>query len=103
MISIVYFLVSCPALDSPNNGLTNCSLGDDEVPSYEDICSFLCNDGYELTGSETRTCESDGSWSGDSAICNKSKWLLMCMHFNYALTYVIGMKHYMLHTYCIIM
>ena len=46
-----------------------CSLGDDEIPSYEDTCSFTCDTGYELTGSDTRTCQSDGSWSGSQASC----------------------------------
>ena len=37
---------------------------------YEgDTCSFTCNTGYELTGSDTRTCQSDGSWSGSNIIC----------------------------------
>ena len=39
-------LVSCPSLSNPSNGMTNCSLGDD---GYEDICSFTCNTGYEVT------------------------------------------------------
>ena len=38
------------------NGIINCSLGDDGVLSYEDTCSFTCNTGYELTGSDIRTC-----------------------------------------------
>ena len=39
---------------------------------YErDICSFTCNTGYELTGSETRTCQSDGSWSGTDNVCRR--------------------------------
>ena len=25
---------------------------------HEDTCSFTCNTGYELTGSDTRTCQS---------------------------------------------
>ena len=66
-------LVSCPSLDSPSNGMINCSLGDDEVPSYEDTCSFTCDTGYELTGSDTRTCQSDGSWSGIIAMCRRSE------------------------------
>ena len=38
---------------------------------YEgDTCSFTCNTGYELTGSDTRTCQSDGSWSGSNVTCN---------------------------------
>ena len=68
-------LVSCPSLDSPINGMINCSLGDDEVSSYEDTCSFTCDTGYELTDSDTRTCQSDGTWSGNSTMCEISKSL----------------------------
>ena len=39
---------------------------------YEgDTCSFTCNTGYELTGSDTRTCQSDGSWSGSDDVCRR--------------------------------
>ena len=62
-------LVSCPPLDDPSNGMISCSLEDDEVPIYEDTCNFTCNTGYELTGNETRTCQSDGSWSGSIVMC----------------------------------
>ena len=64
-------LVPCLSLSDPSNGMIICSLGDDGVPSYEDTCSFTCNNGYELTGSENRTCQSDGSWSGNSTMCNR--------------------------------
>ena len=66
-----YFSVVCSPLTNPNNGMINCSLGDDEVPSYEDTCSFTCNTGYELTGSDTRTCQSDGNWSGSDDVCRR--------------------------------
>ena len=42
-----------------------------------DTCSFTCNIGYELTGSDTRTCQSDGSWSGTDNDCRRSK---MCKY-----------------------
>ena len=39
---------------------------------YEgDTCSFTCNTGYELTGSDTMTCQSDGSWSGSDKVCGR--------------------------------
>ena len=63
-------LVSCSVLTAPDSGVINCSLGDN---SYEDTCSFTCNPGYELTGSDTRTCQSDGNWSGSQASCIKMK------------------------------
>ena len=36
---------------------------------FEDTCSFSCDDGYELTGSENRTCQSDQTWSGTEPMC----------------------------------
>ena len=62
-------IVSCSSLNNPNNGVINCSLGDDGVPSYEDICNFTCNISYEPIGSDTGTCQSDGSWSGSPVFC----------------------------------
>ena len=49
----------------------NCSLGDDGIPTDEDTCSFTCDTGYKLTGSDTRTCQSDGSWDGSEIICKR--------------------------------
>ena len=54
--------------------MINCSLGDDGVHSYEDTCSFTCNTGYELTGSDTRTCQSNGSWSGSDDVCRRGMY-----------------------------
>ena len=65
----ITFIVSCFSLTDPNNGSIDCLLGDDGVPSYEDTCNFTCDTGYELTGSDTRTCQSDGSWSGSDDVC----------------------------------
>jgi len=60
--------VRCPILD----GTTYiCSLGDDGVPSYEDTCNITCSTGYELTGGDTRTCQSNGSWSTTEAMCSR--------------------------------
>ena len=44
--------------------MMSCSSGRVGVGYEGDTCSFTCNTGYELTGSDTRTCQSDGSWSG---------------------------------------
>ena len=70
ILSTNYLIVSCSSLTDPNNGIISCSLGDDGVPSYEDTCSFTCNTDYDLTGSDTRTCQSDGNWSGSDAMCS---------------------------------
>ena len=75
---MIYFLVSCPPLDSPSNGMITCAL-EDEVPSYEDTCNFTCDTGYELRGSDNRTCQSDGSWSGIATMCSRGKYMAKLM------------------------
>ena len=68
---VIHTLVSCPLLSGVTNGEINCSLGNDRVPSYEDTCSYTCSTGHELSGGSTRTCQSDGSWSGSDTVCSK--------------------------------
>ena len=71
LIEMKFVSVPCPSLTDPSNGMITCSLGDDGVPSYEDTCSFTCNTGYELTGSDTRICQSNGNWSGSDDVCRR--------------------------------
>ena len=66
-----YISASCSSLNNPDNGMINCLLGDNGVPSYEDTCNFTCDTGYELTGSDTRTCQGNGSWSGTDNMCRR--------------------------------
>ena len=68
---IMAVIVQCMNLTQLNNGMMNCSLGDDRVPSYADTCNFTCNTGYELTGSDSRTCQSTGNWSGSETNCSR--------------------------------
>ena len=61
--------VQCRELRDPMNGMISCSMVNGQIFSYEDICSFTCKTGYELTGSSERTCQSDGSWNGSPVSC----------------------------------
>ncbi|XP_072736384.1 sushi domain-containing protein 2 [Ciconia boyciana] len=57
-------VISCGWLDHPTNGRkngTNYLLGS--------TISFICNQGYELTGSKERICQATGTWSGDTPSC----------------------------------
>ena len=68
---ICIFIVNCLLLGDLNNGMITCALRDGGVPSYQDTCSFTCNTGYELTGNDTRTCQSNGSWGGSDVSCRR--------------------------------
>ena len=67
----IYTDIRCDNLSTPANGNISCSSGRVGVGYDGDACSFTCNTGYELTGSDTRTCQSDGSWSGTDGVCRK--------------------------------
>ena len=49
--------------------MMSCSSGRVGVGYEGDTCSFTCNTDYELTGGDTRTCQTDGSWSGTNVTC----------------------------------
>ena len=51
----------------------SCSSGRVGVGCEGDTCSFTCNTGYNLTGSDTRTCQSNGRWSGSDGVCRRGK------------------------------
>ena len=71
MLNIFSNTVNCLQLSSPQNGMINCLLINASSFSHEDTCSFTCNTGYELTGSDSRACQSDGSWSGYETMCRR--------------------------------
>ena len=55
----------------PDNGNVSCTSGKVGVGYKGDTCNFTCNTGYELTGSDTRICQSDENWSGSDAVCRR--------------------------------
>ena len=61
----------CLSLSNPANGTMQCSLEDDGAPSYEESCVFTCNNGYQLIGSHTRTCQGNGRWNGTDSTCKR--------------------------------
>ena len=56
----------CPILSSPVNGEIFCS---DKTVVVGSNCSFVCNEGYQLQGSQSRVCLPDTSWSGLQTEC----------------------------------
>ena len=57
--------VQCPAVI---NGALQCP-NEATTGVFEDTCTFSCNEGYELQGSNNGTCLADQSWSGGDPIC----------------------------------
>ena len=65
MKKFLFTVNHCQQLYAPPNGsLEHCS----NLPGQS--CEFSCNKGYTLTGSTTRTCNSNGTWTGTPTQCN---------------------------------
>ena len=61
----------CPDLSTPANGMVTV-MG----TSVGDTASYTCNDGYELIGSMSVTCTSDGTWSDEPPMCRRKQFTL---------------------------
>ena len=70
---LLFILLECPTLTNPSNGRVDCLLGVDGFANPGDTCSYTCNNDYELTGSDTRICLTDGTWNGSDAACEGSE------------------------------
>ena len=72
MYSIVH-VGQCPELSPPANGGITLSSPD---RLCGDNATYTCDSGYELEltcGSEVRTCQADGTWSGSAPDCSECK------------------------------
>jgi len=56
--------VDCGKLPLPMNGSM---LG--EETAFPNKVEFACDQGFILRGSHSRTCQADGTWSGDATSC----------------------------------
>ncbi len=68
---------TCPDLPPLTNGMITYSGGSTNNRPLESGATHSCNTGYTLTGGTTRTCGSDGMWSGLAPICQR-KWNGLC-------------------------
>nr|XP_006822175.1 PREDICTED: ephrin type-A receptor 5-like [Saccoglossus kowalevskii] len=64
---IVCRVVTCPAIITPSNGGMSCT--PESGTGYNTVCTFTCDAGYTSSGSSSRTCQSDGQWSGSDFTC----------------------------------
>ena len=69
-ITAMWELYSFPAINcgdpgTPSNGQRSLS-----NTTYNSVVTYTCDVGHTLQGSNSRTCQSDGQWSGSLPQCN---------------------------------
>ncbi|XP_050819125.1 P-selectin-like isoform X1 [Gopherus flavomarginatus] len=64
--------VKCPVLDSPGRGRLNCTNWHGDF-TYNSTCTFSCETGFVLNGSETLECTALGQWRGQTPHCEAVK------------------------------
>ena len=62
--------VDCGDPGTPTNGQRTLS-----STTYNSVVTYTCDVGYSLQGSNSRTCQSNGQWSGGAPQCNINREL----------------------------
>ncbi len=63
--------ITCPDLTVPANGMIDYSMGTRPVGT---VATYTCNTGHTVNGDTTRTCGSDGVWSGSDPTCQGKEY-----------------------------
>ena len=64
-------VVDCDELPQLQDGSVVCDYGEDGTASFEDVCQYNCDEGFEIIGSSSRSCLSTGMWSNDAPTCDR--------------------------------
>ena len=62
--------VDCVDPGTPTNGQRTLT-----STTYNSVVTYTCDVGYTLQGSNSRTCQSNGQWSGSVPECNRKSAL----------------------------
>ena len=54
-------------LEDPANGTTNSN--STQPQPYGTVLEVSCTNGFRIEGNTSRTCLSDGTWSGEETMC----------------------------------
>ena len=76
--------IVCDELTPPLNGSKKCS-----GAKFGEKCQFSCNTGYDLSGSEIRTCQADGTWTGVPIHCTQVKIEFDWIKYNTWISFII--------------
>ena len=67
----VFAVIDCGNLEEPENGTVTINPGVVPVAlmGLDAVATYACNDGSNLIGIATRTCQPNGDWDGAEPTC----------------------------------
>ena len=65
------FHAICPVVNCGNPGAPSNGQHTGSSTTYNSVVTYTCNTGYTRQGSNRRTCQSNGQWSGSVPRCNR--------------------------------
>ncbi len=68
---------TCPGLTVSANGMISYNMGTASLRPMDTVATYTCVTGYTLNGGTTRTCGSDGVWSGSAPTCQGKEYKLI--------------------------
>ncbi|XP_064386678.1 E-selectin-like [Halichondria panicea] len=77
---------TCSDLTNPTNGIVAYNMG---TAGPDTVATYTCTTGYTLNGGTTRTCGSDGVWSGSAPVCQSIECPPLAGITNGFITYTI--------------
>ena len=96
---LLHPVVTCPPLEDPVNGTVSPASNKTHPLVYQTVVDISCDEGYRLEGSESRTCLSDGTWSGELTNCT-CEFIALYMSGDSALFCIITIiSNWMLYRY----
>ncbi len=80
----VPIVITCSDLPSLANGIINYGgAGSTDSRPVNTVATYTCDTGYTLNGGSTRTCGSDGVWSGLAPTCQRKIYTVwMYVHYS---------------------
>ena len=70
-VILVGIVVNCGSLMVMNPGPGNLVLDQSDGTYFTNVTTYSCDEGYNVIGDRTRTCQADETWSGTEPVCER--------------------------------